>query len=115
MIKRSPEYYNGLLDRILELRHAPISTTLLEDQNNGREVALEHEGDPEKAFLKRPLSPQWKAHQDAIDAALDVLVPFAKAIVTLEPVEGHGGKCLPKEDIEKLLGRVPVRWRGKKK
>ena len=115
MTNRSSEYYQGLLDRVLDLRFAPISEELLADQDNGREVATEHEGDAEKAFIRRPLSPRWKAHQDAVDAALDILVPFARAIVTMEPTEKHGGACLPKDEVEKLLGRVPVRWRGKRK
>jgi hypothetical protein len=93
------ETYSGLIDRLLAARSEPITPQLLADTQTGR-GALDADGNPP------PISVQWRAHIDAIDWALDLLVPAARQLVML-PEHLAGSGTVRKQEVERIVGRVP--------
>lgn len=78
-----------MIDKILDLRHAPITEELLSDPSR--------------------TSAAWKAHMAAIDACLDLLVPAVKAVASLpEDKSTHDGYCVDKRRVTAIVGRPPV-------
>jgi hypothetical protein len=89
---KTEDIYIGLIDRLVAARNEPITSELLSDAQTGRSGA--------------PMSPQWRAHRDAIDWALDLLVPAAKKLLMLtESPPGSGN--VRKVDVERIVGQVP--------
>lgn len=101
------EKLGGLIDRLLELRSFPVSPELMGDPDNGRTYV-----DDNGETIVRSLSPQWRAHMQAVDACLDDLIPALKMIVTLPAMSTHSDlTCVNKRSVEDIIGAVPLAGR----
>lgn len=90
---------SSLIDQLLDLRNSPTSMLLLGDLARGK--GYTDTGDP------APCSPAWQAHYDAVDAAIDIILPVLRAINEAPVLSNHGLKCIDKEDLIALVGRPP--------
>lgn len=84
----APEVYEGMLDRILALRNTPITPELLGELNKD--------------------APIWRAHEEAIDACIDAMLPGLRRLVSLPARVIHDSHCVSKAEIERAIGRVPL-------
>jgi hypothetical protein len=87
----------GLLDKLLDLRAMPDAKVLLYRLSQAPEDLIESDPEADAVY-------GWRA---GIDAAMDVVVPALKSIVMM-PGGSCGSTCLPKVDVESLIGRVPL-------
>ena len=88
-----------LIDRLLDLRNTPTSTLLLGDLQRGK--GYTDTGEPALC------SPAWQAHYDAVDAAIDLILPVLRAINDAPVLTSHGLKCVDKEALIEIVGRPP--------
>lgn len=59
-------------------------------------------------LLMDPSDERYHGYVAGIEDAMDFIVPALKEVVHLKAADPpHGNNCIPRQDVEKIVGRVP--------